>query len=308
MLKLFKHKFHNSRFKYNRTGGAVWDTEDLLTVEAVQERIGGALRGNKPYLVGKLGSNEQNLVHWAEGIPSGFPGFSGYVPAYWETMGCFTNAGARPRNKESYREISSLFVGALTDLDILPLFKLKGEHEIWKRLSPQAKACTVDKVYPLNQDQPDNWTLSLKGKKVLVVSPFEASIQAQYKRRELVWPNGALPDFELITYRFPYLVEDDCQLNWKDVYNDAAQFIEDNDVEVGLFGCGFMGLLLAHLCKKKGAVGIHLGGALQHIFGISCRRHENQKHYSKYINDDWVRPSEDEVPKCASRIENACYW
>lgn len=94
---------------------------------------------------------------------------------------------------------------------------------------------------------------------------------------------------------------------------DALKFMEDQidatDYEVALIGCGAYGMPLAAHCKKMGKKAIHLGGALQLLFGIKGNRWETeQKIYMKFYNEHWVRPLDNERPPSALNVENACYW
>ncbi|MFB9076922.1 hypothetical protein ACFFWB_05795 [Flavobacterium procerum] len=55
-------------------------------------------------------------------------------------------------------------------------------------------------LYPFFVEKP--WTKALKGKKVLIVHPFEETIQEQYKLRNKLFENpDVLPEFDLITYK-----------------------------------------------------------------------------------------------------------
>ena len=58
---------------------------------------------------------------------------------------------------------------------------------------------------------------------------------------------------------------------------------------------------------------MHLGGATQLLFGIRGKRWEDENYnkqynYSALMNEYWVRPSEDEIPDGAKKVEGACYW
>ena len=45
------------------------------------------------------------------------------------------------------------------------------------------------------------WTKALEGKKILVVHPFASTIELQYKKRNLIFKNNLLPEFELKTIK-----------------------------------------------------------------------------------------------------------
>lgn len=85
--------------------------------------------------------------------------------------------------------------------------------------------------------------------------------------------------------------------------------IDKVDYDVALIGCGAYGMPLAAHCKRMGKKAVHLGGALQLLFGIRGNRWETEQDiYKQFMNEHWVRPLESERPKVALNVENACYW
>ena len=48
------------------------------------------------------------------------------------------------------------------------------------------------------------------------------------------------------------------------------------------------------------------GGATQMLFGIKGKRWEDE--YGEFMNEHWIRPSKEETPINAMKIENGCYW
>ena len=83
-------------------------------------------------------------------------------------------------------------------------------------------------------------------------------------------------------------------------------------------GCGAYGFPLAAHAKRKGKKAVHLGGALQLLFGIKGKRWEVAEYaknwglpkdaYLSLFNESWVRPSQKEMVLNASKIEGGCYW
>ena len=60
--------------------------------------------------------------------------------------------------------------------------------------------------------------------------------------------------------------------------------------------------------SEVGKIGIHLGGAIQILFGIKGGRWDKHEIISTFYNESWVRPDGNEVPKYAHLIENNCFW
>lgn len=65
---------------------------------------------------------------------------------------------------------------------------------------------------------------------------------------------------------------------------------------------------LAGRLKELGLPCVVLGGAIQVLFGIKGNRWANHSVISKFWNDAWVWPSEEETPRGAAKIERGCYW
>jgi hypothetical protein len=94
--------------------------------------------------------------------------------------------------------------------------------------------------------------------------------------------------------------------------------MDSTEYDIALIGCGAYGFPLAAHAKRMGKKAVHLGGALQILFGIKGKRWEDPNYsvgfgnrtnpYLEMFNEYWVRPSADECPKDAKSVENGCYW
>lgn len=167
------------------------------------------------------------------------------------------------------------------------------------------------------------WTRALKGKKVLVIHPFAQTIEKQYtNNRNLLFTNpDILPDFELQTLIAIQSLGGKSQFNtWFDALQYMKDEIDKRDYDIALIGCGAYGFPLAAHIKRSGKKAIHLGGALQLLFGIKGKRWTNPNYgvnslsfiktnyYNNLMNDFWVSPSKAEKPSNANNVEGACYW
>lgn len=166
------------------------------------------------------------------------------------------------------------------------------------------------------------WSRALKGKRVLVVHPFSETIKTQYnKRHELFLKDETLPDFEVleVVRAVQSIGGESSYKDWFDALNFMKSEIEKHDFDVCLVGCGAYGFPLAAHVKRMGKQAVHLGGALQLLFGIRGNRWEDPNYgvkewgipsgtYSGLLNEYWVRPSKEEKPKIAGQVEGSCYW
>lgn len=160
-----------------------------------------------------------------------------------------------------------------------------------------------------------HWSAALKGKKVLVIHPFEHTIQSQYKKRELLFPGtDILPEFELHTLKAVQTLAgtvDPRFSTWFDALEWMFQEAMKTDFDIAIIGCGAYGLPLAAKIKKAGKQAIHLAGATQLLFGIKGKRWEENKAFAyvrKWFNESWVYPGDEDKLVNGNRVEGGCYW
>ena len=95
--------------------------------------------------------------------------------------------------------------------------------------------------------------------------------------------------------------------NWFDALDDMIRKVDTVDFDVAIIGCGAYGMPLAAHIKQIGKQAIHLGGATQLMFGIMGKRWDHIPEIHSLVNENWVRPMENETPKCSNDIEAGCY-
>jgi hypothetical protein len=231
----------------------------------------------------------------------------GTIPSYGYDAESMTNmyqlSGFFPPEKELYIKFGDLMLEDMKLVDILGTWR-REELFFEKELAHALKVELPDLEPFLHKDP---WSEVLEGKTVLVVHPFEKSIQNQYARREKIFKDQrVLPPFELKTIRAVQTVAGN-PTSFKDWF-EALQYMKDrmSDMswDVAIIGCGAYGFPLAAHAKRMGRKAVHMGGASQLLFGIGGARWED--HPLK--NEHWVRPSANERPENASVVEGACYW
>lgn len=232
-------------------------------------------------------------------------------PTLWWYIGIddlCRNAGFFPNDSTLLKNFYNVYYNALSEIDILGSY-LEGENYFGKELS-LAKKVNLDGYYaPFLFINP--WTKVLKGKKVLVIHPFEKSIQNQYKRKELIWENSdVLPDFELLTIKAVQTIsyEPSNFSTWFEALESMKIKMAKTDFDIVLIGAGAYGMPLAAYAKGLGKQAVHLAGWTQVLFGIKGKRWVDIPSVAKFINDYWVDPLPEEIPKNYKKIENGCYW
>lgn len=220
------------------------------------------------------------------------------------------NAGFFPKQESAAEKFAQLYIDCAKELDLFGVFGEHNEDLFLKRYAPQAKLTQISYLGPYYFDEP--WSKALKGKKILVVHPFENTIKIQYSNRANLFDNpDVLPEFaELNIIKAIQTVADNTEgfSNWFDALEHMKKKIAEVDFDIAIIGCGAYGFPLAAYVKSLGKKSVLTAGSTQLLFGIKGARWDNTPLTSKYYRDSWVRPSQDEVPKQANKVESGCYW
>jgi len=229
-----------------------------------------------------------------------------------------SNAGFFPSNPDTCALFAKRMIDDTKELDILALWTGK------EKQMPLPESC---QYIPLLMLEPywskKPWTKALEGKKVVVVHPFAELITSQYKNHshDLFGNPDILPEFQLRVVKAVQSIggESNGFKDWFDALHWMEKEIDKEDYDICLLGCGAYGFPLAAHCKRMGKKAVHLGGALQLLFGIKGRRWENPEYCKNwhmtpenfYIdmlsNENWIRPEEYQT-KNSANVEGSCYW
>ena len=191
------------------------------------------------------------------------------------------------------------------------------ELDLHAAFCPDASLIAAD--YPVVWDGASTgmpWTAALRGRRVLVVHPFKASIEQQYhtNRARLFANPDILPEFAELTVvkavqsqvgHHPHEFA-----TWFDALEFMKRQIDATDYDVALLAAGAYAVPLAAYIRGCGKKAIALGGTLQLLFGIKGRRWEiEMPHIGRALfNEYWIRPKPHEHPPGYLAIEEGCYW
>lgn len=231
-----------------------------------------------------------------------------------------SNAGFFPATPENLQRFGILMIEDMKEIDLLGSW-VKSEGRFAKELN-QAQKIHLRLLEPFWSTNP--WTRYLKGKRVIVVHPFAEDIISQYDRhRTQLFANAdILPEFsslKVIKAVQSLGGENNGFKDWFEALDWMKNEIDKEDYDICLIGCGAYGFPLAAHVKRQGKKAIHLGGALQLLFGIKGKRWENPTYgvkewgipygsYSSLTNEFWIRPNESGRPQNANQVEGGCYW
>lgn len=219
-------------------------------------------------------------------------------------------SGFFPNTIEMIEKFCVLMISDLHEIDILGSHLM--EESFFNNNLINAKRVVLEDLEPMFASRP--WTWALKGKNVLVIHPFIETIELQYKKRELLFDNNLLPEFNLLTIKaVQSIAGSSTEFNdWFEALESMKSKINDIEFDICIIGCGAYGMPLAAHVKRIGKKSIHLGGATQLLFGIKGRRWvDNPILYYPYVNlfnEHWTYPLIINKPDGASKVEDACYW
>jgi hypothetical protein len=217
------------------------------------------------------------------------------------------NAGFFPAEPGLADRFCELLLADMRCIDVLGSW-LPAEEDVAPYLRHAVRVRLRD-LEPYYHSRP--WTAALAGTKVLVVHPFAESIEAQYARREFLFDDPRmLPEFELTLLPAVQSIAGTRTryLTWFDAYRHMCEQMNQIDYDVAILGCGAYGLPLAAHAKRMGKKAVHLGGAVQILFGIKGRRWDGHEFISGLYNEHWVRPRASERPPNYLDVEDGCYW
>lgn len=259
------------------------------------------------FFIGRVGSTEletlcnycyfTNRIHGEEipytrNITNMLADWCGFFPAEHQKMDAFCE----------------LYIDKIKEADLLwSMWHSRFENRFYQDYCRQTPLTLYDETgFPIDMEKP--WTYALRGKKVLVIHPFEKSIQRNYENRKKLFENpNFLPDFELITLKAVQTLADNKEnefATWFDALNSMEQQMREIDFDIALIGAGAYGFPLGAYAKEIGKKALHIGGMLQLYFGIRGTYYDQFGYHNEY----WTRPLEEERPKGYKKVEAGRYW
>lgn len=158
------------------------------------------------------------------------------------------------------------------------------------------------------------WSAALQGKRVVVIHPFRDSILTQYEKREHLFPGtDLLPEFDLRCVKAVQTLmgqEDSRFPTWFDALDYMYEEAMKEPFDIALIACGAYGLPLAARLRDAGKQAIHMGGALQLLFGVKGKRWDDFDKINCYYSEYWQSPlpSDQLNDGNGNNVENGCYW
>lgn len=269
------------------------------------KRLTELIVSEKPFMAARFGSVEVKAM-----LYSLLPRPLGKAFRKWATEYMRMNAGFFPTDDKSLRRFAELMLESMAELDVLAVWRLE-ELYFRKELRGVYKIPLNVISGPSLTHEPGVWTKALRGRKVLVVSPFADSVARQYSKHRGVlfgkYSDEVMPPLQsLETVKAVQTIAGNSGgwSSWFEALEWMEKEIDKKDYQTALIGCGAYGFPLAAYVKRTGRQALHVGGALSIYFGIKGKRWDNSGLYNEY----WVSPSESERPENLEKVEGGCYW
>ncbi len=275
-----------------------------LEGEICSSIIKAELEKDKPSMIARFGSTEIQAVLYPK---TPFILRSFIKKRVFNTM--HLNSGFFPSNEKTIRKFSELFLEDMKLLDVLGCWRI--EELFLRKHFPLAQLIELSTLEPYLQKDP--WSEVLENKKVLVIHPFNATIERQYfnNRKVLFKDQRVLPNFK--TFETIKAVQTrggnrTAFIDWFAALDYMKAEIDKKDFDIAIIGCGAYGFPLAAHVKRMGKKAIHLGGATQMLFGIKGKRWMEDDNFKDIINAYFVLPDDEDKIKNASKVVCDHYW
>ncbi len=270
------------------------------------------LNSNNPSMIARFGSTEIKAVIFPKSkwvFRFLLKRMMNYDSDSKEFLNMKILSGFFPSTEENIYKFSNLIFQDMKQLDVLGSWRF--EERFLLSNFKFASIVPLQSLEPYFQENP--WSQVLENKKILVIHPFNKTIESQYKnKRELLFKDiRVLPKFKsLQTIKAVQSLAGNKVIydNWFNALDFMKNQIVKTDFDIAIIGAGAYGFSLAAFIKKIGKKAVHLGGPTQVLFGIKGKRWIENPKFKKIINKHFVFPCKDDRIQNANQVEEACYW
>jgi hypothetical protein len=283
---------------FNPTQKISWYDNDILFQKVLQK---------EPFIIPRIAGIENNI-------------------AVWKTMDSKfqrvmkNNAGIKISNQYSCDKYSKMYFKAFKNCEIYTGWDKPGDgfsgkvytktHEYTEEIA-KGKKIWGRCLDVFNYIYSNTWTQGLKGKRILIVSAFCDTIEKQLDKP--VYPVNLFPDCTFVFIKPPQTQGDNPSQEWNleidEFYYHLNKKVNDYDIALVSAG-GYGNLICNYIFEEHNKSAIYVGGVLQMYFGIYGQRWliELPSIVKMYMNEYWVRVSENERPMGYKQIEAGAYF
>jgi len=287
-------------------------------------RIGEYIQSQKlPFIIPRISGIENNTAVFArvcrDKLHKDLKVLSSYIQKVIPRMK--NNAGIRLTNHRSIVAYSNMYLRAFEKCEMFAAWEPHGEyvkhiaqsHSYMLNTYGKKRRCWATSFDIFHYIYANPWTQALRGKRILVISPFAETIRKQFPIRTQIYDGVDLfPECELITLIPPQTHADEVSRDFCVEMEEFKRNVDEviSDFDVALVSCGGYGNPICAHIFEKGKSAIYVGGVLQMYFGILGSRWELERPdaVELFQNKYWTRPSKSERPRHCKKIEGGCYW
>ena len=287
------------------------------------EYIQTKLHDNKHFILPRVSGIENNVAVFSRVIRdkmhTDLEPLRSYIAKTLPAMK--NNAGILLKNDTETEHYSTLYLSAIDHCEMMAGWDIQGNYighiaqsHAFLRNVYSSKimywALALD-VFHYIYDTP--WTHALKGKRILIISPFEESILEKITIRSHIYDGVDLfPECEFITLKPPQTQAGESSRGFTIEFDDFKSRVEQviDQFDVALVSCGGYANPICSFIYENGKSAIYVGGVLQMYFGILGARwlQERPDIIKLFSNKYWSRPKSTERPINSQNVEGGCYW
>lgn len=298
--------------------GRMYDFSDN---EKLYNYILRKIEKNENFIIPRISSVENNYAVYGRMYKQNELSFDEFNSYYLNTKHIMkNNAGIKLSNMKSIVKYSDAYLSAFDNCEVYGDWEPHGAYyqciqqsHDWMssnyKMKTPAWSYNFD-VFHFIFSKP--WTTALKGKRVLLITPFEESISSKLSKRENIYGIDLFPECSFSFLKPPQTHAGNDSREFDIELEEFFKKLEKikDDFDIGIVSAGGYGNLILSKIYDIGKSGIYGGGTLQMFFGVLGQRWlvERPDVLKLFMNSDWSRPRTDEKPKDCKNIENGCYW
>lgn len=272
------------------------------TICEANDYIRNLIESGNPFFAARLGNTEAAIC--MEYLKETYS--EKWIRWMYSTSGFYSLDG---KNTKDLDEYASITIKAIKNCDV-HLCRFENEISLINEFANE-NSINVDWYDLYTELSSASWLGALKGKKILIISNLEKTVQLQMKNKSRLFLDPkTIPDMELLFYTPPQTQcgNHSIKENWFKIFNSVVEDISKLDFDIAIIAAGAYGYPLAFEIKNKiKKQAIELCSGIYPLFGVKIKAQTIIKRVSKYYNDYWIFPVE-ETPDYYMKIENGAYW
>lgn len=282
--------------------------------------INKKLSSNQPFILPRIAGVENNFVEIGIAVMQNQASEAQKMYLQKANATMKNNAGIKLSSMMSIINYSLMYISAFEKCDAYFEWEVWGNvyryisssHNFITMNFPKKKqfwAFTLDVFHNIYNEP---WTRALRGKRLLIVSPFVKSMQEKLDILPEIYGIDLFPDCSFVFIKPPQtqgdIESEEFDIELQD-FMDEVEEIKD-EFDIALCSCGGYGNLVCAKIFDMGKSAIYVGGVLQMYFGIYGSRwlRERPDILRLFMNKHWSRPKEEEQPDGFKKVEGSCYW